>query len=269
MNAYPDWYKFAEVKFEMVKFLKNREVMFMKPRFSRREGKTTRMIRIHNVQSLDIWCKRLHISDDERDYNMYYSLAKYKDGIPFSSLILKERDFGHWNRDCWQEMESYDFLIDIDSGNHKEMDFAFYSAKVIKKLLDNLDVPYHLRFSGMGFHFIIPHRFFDNYIFNPFHDENIYSLYMSIAMRLHSKFSEMVDLNIYDYRRVTKIPYSLALYGDKTFICLPLNSDEEFYNFELRKMNPLFFIGKLRNREEKLFNENGKVYQLLKQLRIK
>ncbi len=269
MKLYPDWYKIPAVKFEMIKFLNNREVAFLKPSFSTTKGMSTRMLRIHNVQSLDAWNKNLHVWEGKKDYNMYHSIAKFKNGIPFSSFNLTDRDFGNWNRDCWQEIEEYDFFLDIDSGNHKELEFSCYSAKVIKQLFDNLDVPYLLRFSGMGFHFIIPYRFFNYKNFNPHDDDNIYNIFMDIAIKLHNKFSEMIDLNIYDYRRVVKIPYSLALYKDKSFVCLPLNSDEEFENFNLKNMMPSNWISKVRGRGEKLFNEKGNVNKLMNQLKIK
>ncbi len=268
MIAYPTWYKLPEVKFEMISFLKNREVAFIKPNFSTKKGKTIRMLRMHNVQSIDLWANRMHISNNGMDYNMYYSLAKYKNGIPFTDLTLRDRDFTKWNNDCWKEIISYDFLIDIDSGNHSEIEFAYYSTLNIKEYFDELNIPYNLRFSGMGFHFIIPHEFFDNHNFNPNDDKNVYYLYMAIAQYLHSKFSEMIDLNIYDYRRVTKIPYSLALYKDKCYVCLPFNSDKEFELFNLKNMNPAYFLNKIRGRSEKLFNKNGNLFKLKEDLGI-
>lgn len=271
MFDYPIWYQMREVKFEIIKFTQNREIVFIHCPFSRRQGRTTRMARIHNVQSLDLWLKSMQIWNDRKDYNLYYSLAKYRNGIPFGSLNLAERDFGDWNKECWKEMVAYDFFIDIDATNFKEVDFAYSSAKSIKKLFDKLEVPYNLRFSGRGFHFIIPDVYFKDlqYNFNPYDIDNIYDLYREIAIVLNEKFSEMVDTSIYDYRRVIKIPYSLALYKDKCLVCMPFNSDEEFNNFELKNMEARKFSGYIKNRGEKLFNEKGNIFKLLKELKIK
>ena len=176
----------------MIRYTYRRETMFITPKFSTREGRTTRMIRIHNVQHLDLWLHQLKIYKNIRDYNIFYSLARYKDGIPFGKLQLAERDFGNWNDEHWKQMESYDFLLDIDAGNHKEIDFAYYSAVKVKKFFDNLEVPYHLRFSGMGFHFLIPYYYFSglgmDLSFDPDSDHSIYNLYNSIANKLSKKF---------------------------------------------------------------------------------
>lgn len=272
MIDYPDWYKIAQVKFQIRKYTFRRETMFITSKDTNKAGMTTRMLRIHNVQHLDLWLRQLGVSSNERDYNLYYSLAKYEDGIPHGSLKLSERDFGNWNKDHWKEMVSYDFLLDIDAGNHKEMDFAHYSATKVMKLFDKFNVPYHLRFSGMGFHFVIPYLFFARLIqkfsFDPEADNNIYGYYMYMAMRLHKKYSEMIDIGIYDSRRVAKIPYSLALKSDKNLVCYPFKNYLEFRDFELNKAQPFNVFTRLNDDQEYLFNPNGNVFKLLKELKL-
>lgn len=268
---YPNWYRIAEVKFHMIRYTYKRETMLIPPKHSVSGGKTTRMIKIHNVQHLDLWLQSMHIADSKKDYNMYYSLAKYKDGIPHGSLNLSERDFGNWNEDHWKEMESYDFVIDVDAGNHKEIEFAYYSAVKVKKFFDELNVPYNLRFSGMGFHFLIPYNYFSDLkmdlSFDPDSEHSIYNLYNSIANKLHKKFSEMVDVTIYDSRRVIKIPYSLAMYSSGNFICMPFYSDEEFDKFYYKHYRPIDLFSKINRSPEKLFNINGNLFKLLKEMR--
>lgn len=280
MIDYPNWYKLPAVKFLIRNYTYKRETMFMKPSFSESNAKTVRMIRIHNVQHLDIWTRQLYLYNTikPRHFNLYYSLAKYKGGIPLGSLKLADRDFGNWNEECWKEIEGYDFLIDIDAGNHKEMEFAYISAKDIKKLLDECEVSYNLRFSGMGFHFLLPSiemlkPFPEGLSFNPSDDKNVYKFYMSIAMKLHEDYSEMIDVGIYDSRRVTKIPYSLALYEHKNYVCYPFKSDDDFNNFNLSSMTPLSKyndISSLPNHfAEYQFNINGNIFKLLEKLRMK
>lgn len=271
MIDYPLWYKLAPVKFNIIKYTYRRETMFMKPKHSLRDGGTTRMIRIHNVQHLDVWLKNMYVFKFSREYGLYYSLARYFDGIPYGSLNLAKRDFGRWNEEHHTQIVGYDFLLDIDAGNHKEIDFAYLSAKKLKKFFDKNDVPYHLRFSGMGFHFIIPYKCFIkfNLSFYPDRDNNIYEMFMKIAMRLHKRFSEMIDLRIYDSRRVAKIPYSLALFSDGSYVCYPFKDSEDFDNFKLENMRPINFLNKVDNNPEYLFNGKGNVIKLLKELKLK
>ena len=275
MNVYPGWYKISDVKFQIRKYTYRRETMFIKPNFSMKPGMTTRMIKIHNVQHLDLWLRQLNVLDGTRDYNLYYSLAHYKDGIPNGSLRLAERDFGDWNDDHWKEMDAFDFLIDIDAGNHNEMSYAHYSAVEIKKLFDKLEVPYHLRFSGMGFHFVIPYLYFSTHqfalSFDLEDDLNIYDFFMKIAMELHKNYSEMIDTGIYDSRRVVKIPYSLALTNNRNLVCYPFVSDDEFQSFHLLDMFPQELIMKkfkILKEPEHLFNPNGNVFKLLKKFKL-
>ena len=280
MIDYPEWYKIPQVKFRMLPYTLNRECMFIKKE-DERGGKTTRMIRMHNVQSIDIWFKLLNIHKFGREYNLYYSLAKYKDGIPFGTLALSKRDFGDWTKEHWKEMVSYDFLLDIDAGNHSEIMFAHYSAKNIRNKFDELDVPYYLRFSGRGFHFVIPYeyfrisnkdfpRFYDE-IFNPDAEHNAYSFFMKIAMELHNRYSEMIDTTIYDSRRVTKIPYSLALYDGRNYVCSSFSSAQEFDDFNLKDYRPsgkYQEIVSVNKWKEHLFNEKGNVFKLLNELKV-
>ncbi len=274
---YPDWYWIPQIKFKIRNYTYRRETAFIAMNNvnsgSSRYGRTVRMIKIHNVQHFDIWLKNMHISDDKKNFNLYYSLARYKNGIPNGSLNLSERDFGNWNLDHWKEMEAYDFLLDIDAGNHEQMDFAYLSTDQIRLFFDKLNVPYYLRFSGMGFHFIIPYECFTKtkllLSFNPENENNIYNLYNQIAIKLHDIYSEMVDTGIYDSRRVTKIPYSLALYSNKNYLCYPFESDDEFMDFQLYQMLPNSKYLQIQNKNpEKLFNLNGNIFKLLKELKI-
>ena len=272
MTEYPQWYRIPQVKFQIRNYTYRRETMFIKPKHSMKPGMTTRMIKIHNVQHLDIWLKSMHITSNERDYNLYYSLAHYEDGIPNGSLKLGDRDFGNWTEEHWKSMDGFDFLLDIDAGNHNEIDFAYYSAIEVKKIFDKLEVPYHLRFSGMGFHFVIPYVYFSDkslaLSFNPEAENNIYDFYRDIALKFYDGNSEMVDTGIYDSRRVVKIPYSLALYPGRTYVCYPFKAFE-FETFDLEYMRPRHFINKIVNEPEPPFHPNRKVFKLHNEFKIK
>ena len=123
-------------------------------------------------------------------------------------------------------------VIDIDSGDSEETDYAVYSVEILKKLFDCNNTPYHLRFSGRGFHFVIPYKYFEhlNKSFNPHEDNNIYAYMSDIADILHDDLSEMIDTSVYDSRRVLKIPFSLSIYQNESFICSPI---KDLPNFKL------------------------------------
>ena len=120
-------------------------------------------------------------------------------------------------------------LIDIDAGDFSEMGFAVETADNLKLVFDTQNIPYHLRFSGMGFHFIVPYRYFPSEkSLNPYENKNIYQYMKKISEKLNKKYSEMIDYNIYDSRRIAKLPYSLSIYNDGTYICCPVNDLKNF-----------------------------------------
>lgn len=260
-----DWYNLPAVKFEIIKFLKDREMCMINKETN---SKTVRMLKCHSVQHFDFINKKmLKVEEQNTLYNYYYSLARYKDGIPNQSPKLSERDNSLWNETHFKEIIAYDFLIDID-GEHETIDFTYESAKEILNLFDKLRVPFELRFSGRGFHFIIPFHLFGwgNYFsFYPDNKNNIYSMYYKIAWWLFNNVSEMVDYSIYDSRRVTKIPYSIAIYHDEgNYLCYPFKSREQFNNFKLDDMK-VSNINKneIRGRGTYMFNEMGNAYNLV------
>lgn len=270
LELYYKWYEQPVIKFQLIKFLKNREFVLLsnnKPECS------TRMLRCHNVQHLDVILRDiLKIKTKEIIYNFYYSLALYKEGIPYQTPNLSERDNSEWVKTHFREMKGYDFLLDIDAGNHDEINTAYESALMIKDLFDSLNVPYGLRFSGCGFHFIIPYFYFYEYSFNPKDDDSIYKLYIKIADKLFKKYSELIDKSIYDSRRVCKVPYSLSVYDNEMYMCFPFSSNFEFNNFKLNNMkavNQFPIINLYRKKDVHVFNVAGNVNNLLKKLHIK
>jgi hypothetical protein len=201
-------------------------------------------------------------------YNFYYSLAKYKDGIPNQAPNLALRDNSLWNKNHWMEMTDYDFLLDIDSPSFNDLDLCYDSTKEIKRWLTRRNVAYELRFSGCGFHIVIPSMYFPYLSLDPDSASNTYNLYNYIARYLFNNFSEMVDYSIYDSRRVTKIPYSISLYKEGNYVCLPFLNDKDFQDFQLERMNPkLIDPNSFKKRGTFLFNgEEGRVKYLIKEV---
>lgn len=250
------WYNLAEVKFELMKSTFNREFVALAPKH--RHGYNTRYLRCHAVQHLDflLW-RNLKCAIKHKIYNLYFSLATYKGGLPKFGPNFAFRDTSEWSESHHKHIIAYDLLIDIDAGSHKEMGFAHETMLRVIKELDDCKMPYSVRFSGMGFHIIIPYWIFrkKGWNFNPSSENNIYRAYTKILKNLSEEISEMIDIKIADSRRICKIPYSLAFYEKNTYLCMPLNTKTEITNFKLEKMHPLLWIGNLKGRG--IYTYNG------------
>lgn len=259
MNPVKWYYSNFNVQYYFLHYLKNREMAFLtgKSRESR-NCVPMRNMRVHNIQSLQFYFNFLRAFEEGKFYNLYYSLAEFKNGVPFRDLTGNnfEKDrLNKWNEEAYKDIIAYDMLIDIDSGSFEEFNFAMLSAELLKKFFDTNNVPYHLRFSGMGFHFIIPDKYFKylNLSYNPNEDKNIYRYMSDVATWLNKNISELIDLSVYDSRRVCKIPYSLSFYQDKTFICQPIH---DLNSFDLKEMS---LTKGLNLRSDKLFNPEGNI----------
>lgn len=268
-----NWYKNPAVKFELIKFLFNREFALLVPKHIEDldiKKRSVRTLKCHSVQHLDFNLNATKMFIKNTPYNFYYSIAKYEFGIPNQNLNFIDRDNSDWIKNHYKFIKSYDYFIDIDSGDFNDLKYAYYSTKNIKKMFDKLNVPYELRFSGMGFHFIIPYQFLpQNLSFNSAEDNNLYKFLFNLSTKISIEKSEMVDVNIYDNRRICKIPYSISLYENDGFVCTPFLNNEQFNKFgddiykslyELRADNYLYNIN---GRGTYLFNPTGNLSKLL------
>ena len=273
MNPYKWHYGNYNVQYYFLNYLQNREFSAL-----RSKGRNAfacanmRNMRVHNIQGFKFFMEFLRMFDIGKDYNMYYSMAKFRNGIPERNLKnndWEKEKFEEWNENCHNDIIGYDMLIDIDAGEHDNIDYAVDSAKRIRNRLNHLNVPYQLRFSGMGFHFIIPSRYFvpeliesdrvDN--FNPHKDGNVYQDMMKIAQYLYDVDSEMIDKDLFDSRRLAKLPYSLSIYDDAVFVCKPVNPDELDY-FKIEKY--LLINNKMPVLDaDTIYNPDGNVFKLI------
>ena len=261
------WYNLISVKFEMIKYLYKREFALIVPRFIEDieiKRRSVRTLKVHSVQHLDFNLKCTDMFLKKTPYNFYYSMATFQDGIPNQNLNFAQRDNTDWNKNCYKEISGYDYLIDIDAPDFNDLQIAYESAIDLKKLFDKLNVPYELRFSGMGFHFIIPYKYLpQNLTLNPHEKDNLYHFLSKLTKYLYERYSELNDMSIYDSRRVCKMPYSLALYDNDAFVCSPFLSDNEFENFKLYNYRPNKYPFDIKQRGTKIFNENGNLSLLL------
>ena len=264
-------YTNKNIQFRIVSHLYNRETMMMTT--SRTDDKykkaTKRYIRIHNVSHFEFWMKRAEVLTTDKCYNLYYSLAKYKHGIPYTDpKKFTSESNDDWRANHFKEMNDYDFAIDIDaSDKYEEMELAYFSFKEMVKEFDSLNVPYYPRFSGMGFHIVIPYKYFQHlglsFEIGEGHN-SIYSYYRQLSEKLSREFTEQIDKKIYDSRRVLKIPFTLALYKDNIQLCKPFYSRDEIETFKYNPDNYTVDYSKIPFNNEPLFNSvNGDVRELI------
>jgi len=263
MKVLYDWYSRQEVQYEIIKFTYNREFAVLLPWFFHdNDGKfndNIRYLRCHNTEHFSyLLTEGIRMFEKNFPYQLYYSLAKYRDGIPKFTMNLSKRNTEDWKNNHYKDMVSYDFLIDIDAKSFDNIYMALETAKEIKKLFDSYSLIYELRFSGRGFHFIIRNDLACqniNYSMDINADNTIYLFYSQFAKFLNIIYSDMVDYRIYDSRRVVKCPYTLANYEDKITLCYPFLSDDEFQCFNLDDADLKYFArNKIKNRGTFLFN---------------
>jgi hypothetical protein len=224
-----------------------------------------RNIRIDNIQGFQFWLGRLGaFCTKMHNYNFYYSMAVFKDGLPKTHPRFMKLQDDAWNKSAYAKIYAYDMLIDVDA-DFEDLEYARESAMAILKMFDRLYVPYHLIFSGRGFHIKIPYSYFDNYkehfkgMFDPAAENNIYMLMSKIASYLHDEYSEMVDKDIYDSRRVCKIPYSLAIYDEGAFVCAPI---EDIDGFDIED----YRLGKYIKQYDDIYNAGGSIKKLIEKV---
>lgn len=227
-------------------------------------AKPTRNLRVNNIQQFQFLLKRYSAFEQKQYYNLYYSLATFKDGVPYQDLTdlsTDARNNEEWNKRSYREMVAYDFCLDIDAGSHDDIEYCVQSLILIRDFLDLMDCPYYVRFSGMGFHVVIPYEFIPaSFSFDPKEKNNIYKAYTKVAKYMYDNFSEMVDYEIFDARRVIKLPYSLSIYDNGVYYCKPITDIDNFNMGSVRAEGEIS--------KEVLFNPNGNAYKLLKEVGI-
>lgn len=268
-----NWYNKSTICYEMFFTSEQitRETAFLKPKHQRKplEQSMFRYIKIFKTTGVPYFIHNyLQCNNKGFLVNVYASLAKYGRGIPdFGTQIhLKKDEIDKWKITHHYEITAYDCLIDIDSPDHESMTHAKHATLQVMSFFDEYNIPYYLRFSGMGYHIVIPYEAFKQYgwHFNPDSDyeNSIYYHYNLILDYLHNNISELVDTDLHDSRRITKVPYSLVFYDDITFVCWPFKTKKEFANHDYsdyRILNPYLSFKGFENcyhRNQTLFNQD-------------
>jgi hypothetical protein len=249
---YLDWYHREDVQYEIVKSLFNRETTF----YDVYQDKMCRNWRVHNVPSFKelfqfMGCRK-------RPYNFYYSMAKYKQGIPYQDLKRPKGANYEWELNHWKEIQTFDMLIDFDAEWNM-------SDKIKQNVIDvsNLlsEVPHSIRFSGSGYHIVIPGEYMPKGL-NYDHDlelkNSYYCLLADLLNALKRNYYGKIDLSCADHRRVAKIPYSLSNYFGESYVCWPFFKHQEILDMKAPQMFTTSYIlsscGSIRNRGVPILN---------------
>ena len=272
---YIRWYFRQDIKFLMLPYLQNREFALLVPPHLDYDERTTRFFKVNNVQNFDRVFDLVNIKRKQTFYNLYSSVATYFNGLPFIKFGHSERKpaIESWMKKHQHQMSSYDFFIDIDA-KPDTFKYAKDSALLLVNFFKLINFPFILRFSGTGFHFITPFEYFEEFAFIKNNQSffrqkdyfNVYRLMHDLAETLHNKYTELIDLCIYDSQRLVKIPYSLAIYEGRIEVCRPINHIDDLENLELgRSIYPFLAKDKgyYRDHSEVLHNAGGKVSNLL------
>ena len=237
VNKMTRWYDQSNVIFEMFFLaLRRREFVVLTPKmlknFSSFAG--IRCLSCVSTDGLKFNLHNIKYVQENNPVQLYYSLTTYEKGLPRFNNVFRFRttQVEEWKKEHHKHIISYDMLIDIDSPDISSMDTAKEDCYKIMNVLSQHGLKYYVRFSGMGYHIIVPHECFAhlNYHFNPHNDieNSIYILFNDITEWLHDTVSEFVDTGLHDSRRITKVPYSLAMYQNGTFVCWPFKTRQEF-----------------------------------------
>lgn len=270
------WYRRRDVKFAMLPYLQLREIGFIVGKGFPEQKASHRHYACMNVQGFDIIRDYSRMERKKTHYNVYTTLATYrKEDLRFpnpeSDDDTRKRFLEYWKSHHHSFITGYDLVFDID-GSHEDFPFSKRSMLKVHAYLTAIHCPHAIRFSGKGFHVIVPWKRIAgnvNPVFDPQEEGNIYALFSACARLLFTEASEMIDTSIYDSRRLLKCPWSLALYADcpTMFVCKPLLTEEELRRCELEDFCwHLFKDGSLRSvwTKDIIFEEQGSVEELFR-----
>lgn len=247
LKIFKEYYENSETIYRILRYTYNRETCLLSKDSTDVKYNIMRHKKVENHKNfeLNIYNCMLYY---KTCYNIYYSLARYKYGIPvfhpklFNSIEDMKEAKSRWKQIHHRHIKSFDWLIDIDSPDYAHIDVAYDDAMCISKALEEKKILHDVRFSGCGFHIIveyenIPHK--EEYHFNPYKAGDIYTYLGKKTKYYHDRYSALVDYNLNDSRRITKIPFSLVFNASKSkkiYMCRSLLKGEIFKlkNFEVK-----------------------------------
>lgn len=213
-----EWYDRTDVKFELCKAQKGREMSFI----SKNPDNKNMVVRYLFSESVAFLQKHLKwFGYDKKLFNMYQSVAKLS-FIPIFSYNLAKRlsepKYVEFNQNYEKYIVGYDLFFDCDGKNNYTK--MYENAQDIKKMLDLYKLPYYVyNSSKVGIHFRIPAEFMPPFDIN---------LINNVVYNLQGIYEfECLDITVCDSKRLSRSPYSFSRDGS---IVLPLD-DLQFKKF--------------------------------------
>ena len=226
------WYNRSDVKFEIIKQLKNKEfaMLISSKEPSEKQVKNIRTLRCHSVQHFDYLLRRFRMFEERIHYNFYKSCETYGQGVPIQNLgdfQTRKEQITNWAKNCEKDISGTDILLDWDADVYDDLEEIKKSVVRVHAFCNQKRMKHSIVFSGRGIHLYI-YKFEDYYPIKPlFHAQRIFTKGLL-------KNDDFIDRSVITPRRLVKLPYSLAIYKEGTFVVYPFSSIEEFLKFDYR-----------------------------------
>jgi len=239
-NVRKEYYKKIYVLFEMLKLMKDREVVFMD---NEENWKCIRGLTIKSINFFKDCFEMFNFFD--KNYNIYISCAKYSD-IPIFNFNLKKRseETCKWfNFESYKNITSFDMLFDFDC---KDKDRKKYNTQLTNfcTLLKKNKIPFYIFFSGNNYQIIIESEVwnYNNINLNRKIIPEVKYIIENIRNRFGLYYVDVVGVNVSN--KIRKLPYSLV----NNYICLPLHyiNKNSFYTNTKKKYSMTEVMKKIR-----------------------
>jgi DNA primase len=247
IEDYKKWYSNEALLYELVKPMVGREVSFLSDTIN------VRGIKAHKVEFLLQNFEVFGFKD--KFINIYNSVASLYNMPMFSfNLISRMKQQEEFNKIFNNHVTAFDFVIDMDGKENFKR--CYNDTEYLKEVFDNFGVPYSLKTSGTGFHFVIEDKNMpytnsnisktsikSKYSNKEINDNMDYIIRFNKALAERMKFVfglRSMDILIYDLRRILKAPYSIDYKSGN--VAFPL-TDEQFKNFDYNDYHVTKLIG--------------------------
>lgn len=203
--------------YDLAKELQHRETVFMNPK-----GLIIRCIKADNKDYL--YKNMMHYRLADRQYNIYKSIATYKDFPMFSwKKDIRHKQYDNWTKKLHKKhIVGYDYYIDFDNPGDDQL--VKQECITVAKFLKSKQIKFQIYFSGSGYHIKCP--------VSKIHQNPDYCRLMT--EKLKDMFMlETPDLSIYRWQGIIKVPGSIDYKTGRRTKELTL---EELESFEPKSM---------------------------------
>ena len=220
MDMIKEWYSDV-ILYEIVKQTYRKEVAFLrKNNYVRNVKAFTVLYLIQNMKAMGFY-RKVH--------NMYYSVAYFNNLPTFSfNFITRKLQQQKFRTDYIKYLSGMDIAIDFDAHEGKNIKEAYDEFKYVHDLFSKQKVPFSPRFSGSGFHIVIPFEDFPEGIaWREFPEEFLKEIRRFLNL-------PSLDTSTGSHRSLLKIPYTLDIKTGN--VCLPLHP-KQVDSFNIKDMS--------------------------------